>query len=92
MSATGLGPPSGLREGGGAWLRGDYGFQTFGTLVAPTVSITQTGYTVGVGGEYAFLNWLTGFIEYDYYNFGNNNALLWSALPPCAVSRPSALA
>jgi len=25
---------------------------------------------VGVGVEYAFTNWLTGFIEYDYYNFG----------------------
>jgi outer membrane immunogenic protein len=61
-------------KAGGASLRGDYGFQTFGTLVAPTVSMTQIGYTVGVGGEYAFLNWLTGFIEYDYYNFGNNNA------------------
>jgi opacity protein-like surface antigen len=29
---------------------------------------------VGVGGEYAFLNWLTGFIEYDYYRFNNNSS------------------
>ena len=61
-------------KAGGAWLHGNYGFQTFGVPVAPTVSLTQTGYTVGVGGEYAFLNWLTGFIEYDYYHFGNNTS------------------
>ena len=61
-------------KAGGAWLQGNYNFQTFGTLVAPTVSLTQTGYTVGVGGEYAFLNWLTGFIEYDYYHFGDNTS------------------
>jgi outer membrane immunogenic protein len=61
-------------KAGGAWLQGNYGFQTFGTPVAPTVSLKQTGYTVGVGGEYAFLNWLTGFIEYDYYHFGDNTS------------------
>jgi outer membrane immunogenic protein len=61
-------------KAGGAWLQGNYGFQTFGTPIAPTVSLRQTGYTVGVGGEYAFLNWLTGFIEYDYYHFGDNTS------------------
>jgi outer membrane immunogenic protein len=61
-------------KAGGAWLQGNYGFRTFGAPVAPTVSLTQTGYTVGVGGEYAFLNWLTGFVEYDYYHFGDNTS------------------
>jgi outer membrane immunogenic protein len=61
-------------KAGGAWMKGNFGFQTFGAPAAPTVSLTQTGYTVGVGGEYAFLNWLTGFIEYDYYNFSNSNS------------------
>jgi hypothetical protein len=28
------------------------------------------GWTVGVGGEYAFTDWLTGFAEYDFYGFG----------------------
>jgi hypothetical protein len=28
---------------------------------------------VGIGGEYAFQNWLTGFVEYDYYRFSNVN-------------------
>ena len=37
-----------------------------------SVSETRSGWTVGVGGEYAFLDWLTGFIEYDHYGFGDN--------------------
>ena len=29
---------------------------------------------MGIGGEYAFTNNLTGFIEYDYYDFGKSPA------------------
>src|SRR6266849_6239361 len=57
----------GYVKGGGAWVQGNYNVQVGGINVA-TASATQSGWTVGVGGEYAFLNWLTGFIEYDYYN------------------------
>jgi outer membrane immunogenic protein len=28
---------------------------------------------VGIGGEYAFTDWLSGFAEYDYYDFGNRD-------------------
>src|SRR5713101_4286569 len=62
----------GYVKGGGAWERSDFSVQVGGLSFA-TASTTQSGWTVGVGGEYAFLNWLTGFIEYDYYNFSNNN-------------------
>jgi len=58
----------GYVRAGGAWVRGSYTFQVAGLPVA-TDSTTQSGWTVGVGGEYAFLSWLTGFIEYDYYGF-----------------------
>jgi outer membrane immunogenic protein len=64
----------GYVKGGGAWVQGDFGFQVAALPVAPTVSLSQSGWTVGVGGEYAFLNWLTGFVEYDYYRFNNNNS------------------
>jgi len=60
-------------KGGGAWLQSKYNVQFGGTNVV-TASTTNTGWTVGVGGEYAFLNWLTGFVEYDYYNFSNSNS------------------
>jgi outer membrane immunogenic protein len=59
-------------RGGGAWLRTDFTLQRAGA-VFPTVSETRNGWTIGVGGEYAFLDWLTGFIEYDYYGFRDNN-------------------
>jgi outer membrane immunogenic protein len=60
----------GYVKAGGAWLNTSYAFQVSGVNVASD-SATQTGWTVGVGTEYAFLNWLTGFVEYDYYGFGS---------------------
>ena len=40
---------------------------------ARSVSATRSGWTIGVGGEYAFTNYLTGFIEYNYYDFGSRD-------------------
>ncbi len=63
----------GYVKGGGAWVQSDYSFLVGGAAVA-TASATNSGWTIGVGGEYAFSNWLTGFVEYDYYNFKNSNS------------------
>jgi len=54
-------------------MQTSYSLQNAGIAIA-TASSTQSGWTVGVGGEYAFLNWLTGFVEYDYYGFNNSNS------------------
>jgi outer membrane immunogenic protein len=59
-------------KGGGAWLRSDDSLQFTGATLA-TVSQTRNGWTIGVGGEWALLNWLSAFVEYDYYNFKNSN-------------------
>jgi outer membrane immunogenic protein len=59
-------------KAGGAWDHGNFSFQV-GPIPVATASATQSGWTVGIGGEYAFLDWLTGFIEYDFYRFGNSN-------------------
>jgi outer membrane immunogenic protein len=58
----------GYVKAGGAWEQSTYSLLVSG-VAAATASETRTGWTIGIGGEYAFLNWLTGFIEYDYYNF-----------------------
>jgi outer membrane immunogenic protein len=58
----------GYVKGGGAWEVDDY--RVFTATAASTASDTRTGWTIGVGGEYAFTDWLTGFAEYDYYDFG----------------------
>jgi len=61
-------------KGGGAWERDDYG--AVAALVSLTASDTRNGWTVGGGGEYAFTDWLTGFAEYDYYDFGTKTETL----------------
>jgi outer membrane immunogenic protein len=61
-------------KGGGAWESNDYTASIPGLSV--TLNDTRTGWTVGGGGEYAFTDWLTGFVEYDFYDFGTKNETL----------------
>jgi outer membrane immunogenic protein len=56
-------------KGGGAWERDDYAVLIGGFNLA-TAAETRGGWTLGLGGEYAFLDWLTAFAEYDFYGFG----------------------
>ena len=76
----------GYVKGGGAWERDNFTF-TF-PAVTGTLSDTRSGWTVGVGGEYAFTNWLTGFVEYDYYNFGNRTNNLVCGPVACFAGGP----
>jgi outer membrane immunogenic protein len=61
----------GYVKGGGAWERDEHDF-TDG-VISGSVSASRSGWTIGVGGEYAFTNYLTGFIEYNYYDFGSRD-------------------
>ena len=76
-------------KGGGAWERDDYAALIGGFNLA-TASETRSGWTVGVGGEYAFLDWLTGFVEYDFYGFGTRTSTFATCtVPACgAVTVP----
>ena len=59
-------------RGGYAWERDNYRMiVTITGSNEATASETRGGWTVGGGAEYAFTNWLTGFVEYDYYDFGH---------------------
>ena len=62
-------------KGGGAWERDEFTFNFFPSGAIATVSTTRSGWTLGIGGEYAFTDWITGFVEYDHYNFdrGSDN-------------------
>lgn len=77
----------GYVKGGGAWERDEYtvtGDPGIGPILA-TGSETRSGWTVGIGGEYAFTHNLTGFVEYDWYRFGTrtvNFALISQGGPP----------
>jgi outer membrane immunogenic protein len=61
----------GYVKGGGAWERDDYTRVDLvtGALVG-SASETRGGWTIGVGGEYAFTNYVSAFLEYNYYDFG----------------------
>ena len=61
----------GYVKGGGAWERDNYSASTIILGTVYTANVTRTGWTVGVGGEYAFTNALSGFVEYNYYDFGS---------------------
>ncbi len=54
-----------------AWEGDDHSY-TDGVTTG-TVSATRNGWTIGVGGEYAFTNFLSGFVEYNYYEFGSRD-------------------
>jgi outer membrane immunogenic protein len=59
-------------RGGAAWVRDKYDRTLIGTTtIAGFANETRSGWTAGVGGEYAFTDFLSGFVEYDYYGFGS---------------------
>jgi outer membrane immunogenic protein len=61
----------GYVKGGGAWERDDYTYSN--GIIVGSASETRSGWTVGVGGEFAFTNFLSGFVEYNYYDFGTSD-------------------
>jgi outer membrane immunogenic protein len=72
----------GYVRGGVAWERDNYTVTVptavfFGRGVIPGFSAdaseTRSGFVIGVGGEYAFTDLLSGFVEYDYYGFGTRS-------------------
>jgi len=60
-------------KGGGAWENDDYSILVSGFSLA-NAGDWHHGWTVGIGGEYAFLDFLTGFLEFDYYDFGTSTS------------------
>jgi outer membrane immunogenic protein len=60
----------GYVRGGGAWEVDEYWATTIVLGTAYTARPTRSGWTVGIGGEYAFTNNLSAFVEYGYYDFG----------------------
>ena len=62
----------GYVKGGAAWEHDEFTIFDASTFSATGVN-PRYGWTVGVGGEYLFTPWLSGFIEYDYYGFSNRD-------------------
>lgn len=77
-------------KGGGAWESNDVSATIGG--VTTTVSDTRTGWTVGGGGEYAFTDWLTGFVEYDFYDFGTSTENFTGLTGPDSIKETKSVA
>ena len=58
-------------KGGAAWEHDK--FEIASPVLALSVSNTRSGWTVGIGGEFAFTNFVSAFIEYNYYDFGSKD-------------------
>jgi outer membrane immunogenic protein len=63
----------GYVRAGGAWESDEYHISSPSAFVVATASESRGGWTVGIGGEYAFTNFLTAFVEYNYYDFGDRD-------------------
>jgi outer membrane immunogenic protein len=75
-------------EGGAAWERVDYRASTTMIGTAYRASDTRSGWTIGGGGEYAFTDRLSAFVEYSHYDFGAERIMLnpqFSFLPTAFV-------
>lgn len=64
-------------KGGAAFMRVDYTLDllnTAGAVVSTDIlSVNRTGFTVGGGIEYAFNEYLSARLEYDFLDFGSRN-------------------
>ena len=76
----------GYVKGGAAWQRDEYWATTTILGTAYTAQETRPGWTIGLGGEYAFSNAVSVFAEYNYYDFGNREIAL---TPQVAGLRPA---
>jgi outer membrane immunogenic protein len=75
----------GYVKAGGGWQRNYYSASNIIIGMAYAARDTRAGWTMGVGAEYAFTNALSGFIEWDYYEFGTSRIALTpqiAGLPP----------
>jgi len=73
-------------RGGGAWERDEFWATTIILGTAYSTRQTRPGWTVGIGGEYAFTNFLSGFVEYGFYDFGTRTI---SFVPQVAGLNPA---
>src|SRR5262249_45302286 len=65
-------------KGGAAWTNEkiDIAFTTLqGIAVDPSTSMTRTGWTAGVGVDWAFAPHWSSTLEYNYYDFGNSGGV-----------------
>jgi outer membrane immunogenic protein len=80
-------------KGGAAWERDDYSMAPNALIsgfALATAGESRSGWTAGVGGEYVLLDWLTVFLEYDFYGFGTRtNTFANCTVSACGAVSPA---
>lgn len=71
----------GYVKGGVAWERDEAWAYTTMLGLAYQGESTRTGWSIGIGGEYALMENLSAFVEYDYYDFGTERFGLEPQVP-----------
>ncbi len=66
----------GYVKAGASWEEVDYSASTILIGTAYRASDTRSGWTIGGGGEYAITRFLSGFVEYNYHDFGTETVSL----------------
>jgi outer membrane immunogenic protein len=86
-------------KGGGAWAHDRYSLHTPAVFLPPFVVFpaddftnrtTRTGWTLGVGAEWAFANNWSAKVEYNHYDFGSRALNLtdpFGAITPTTVTQ-----
>ena len=74
-------------RGGVAWAHTDNEFTATNTMnVLGQGNETRSGWTAGVGVEYALNKWMSVFAEYNYYGFGNRTITFVNAAGATAAT------
>jgi len=75
-------------RGGAAWTREemDDAYTVGGTAVDPRATLMRTGWTVGTGVDWAFAPHWSATFEYNYYDFGSQDARLTDPATDASVS------
>ena len=60
-------------KGGVAWERDNYHVRALVLLDEWQAGETRTGFTLGFGGEFAFTNFLSAFVEANWYSFDDGD-------------------
>jgi opacity protein-like surface antigen len=71
-----LGSLLGYVKAGASWEEVDYSASTILIGTAYRASDPRSGWTIGGGGEYAITRFLSGFLEYSYYDFDTETVRL----------------